>query len=115
MDSLDRNRSQRRRLLLRERLLDIFTQAGQTNPHLYFEPTSSVQMEYPAIIYKRNRIMNRSADNRIYKQDDQYAITVVDRDPDSILVRLVSRMPTADFERSYEADNLHHTVFTIYN
>lgn len=113
MELTDRNRSQRRRLQFREVLLDILVACGQESPHLYFEPPASIQMQYPAIRYNRNRIMNTSADNTIYKQDDEYTVTVIDLDPDSEIARAVSRIPKARFDRSYVQNNLHHSVFTI--
>ncbi len=82
--------------------------------HVYYQPPESVKMEYPAIVYSRNSIENTFAENSVYKQDHQYQIIVIDKDPDSEIVTTISMLPMCQFVRHYEADNLNHDVFTIY-
>lgn len=82
--------------------------------HVYYQPPESVKMEYPAIVYSRNSIENTFAENSVYKQDRQYQIIVIDKDPDSEIVAAISKLPMCQFVRHYEADNLNHDVFTIY-
>ena len=82
--------------------------------HLYFQPPESVRMKYPAIVYQRNRIHNRFADNKVYAQSDEYQVTVVDKDPDSELVRQVSMLSKCRHIRHYTAANLNHDVFNLY-
>lgn len=82
--------------------------------HVYYQPPESVKMEYPAIVYSRNSIENTFAENSVYKQDHQYQIIVIDKDPDSEIVTAISKLPMCQFVRHYEANNLNHDVFTIY-
>ena len=82
--------------------------------HVYYQPPESVKMEYPAIVYSRNSIENTFAENSVYKQDHQYQVIVIDKDPDSEIVAAISKLPMCQFVRHYEADNLNHDVFTIY-
>lgn len=82
--------------------------------HVYYQPPESVKMEYPAIVYSRNSIENTFAENSVYKQDRQYQIIVIDKDPDSEIVTAISKLPMCQFVRHYEANNLNHDVFTIY-
>lgn len=82
--------------------------------HVYFQPPENVRMEYPAIKYSRNDIENTFAENSVYKQDHQYQIIVIDKDPDSKIVDAVSELPMCRFVRHYEAEGLNHDVFTIY-
>lgn len=82
--------------------------------NVYYQPPESVKMEYPAIVYSRDDIDNTFAENSVYKQDHQYQIIVIDKDPDSEIVTAVSKMPMCRFIRHYEADNLNHDVFGIY-
>lgn len=82
--------------------------------NVYYQPPESVKMEYPAIVYSRDGIDNTFAENSVYKQDHQYQIIVIDKDPDSEIVAAVSKMPMCRFVRHYEADNLNHDVFGIY-
>lgn len=81
---------------------------------VYFQPPESVKMEYPAIVYSRDDIENTFAENSVYKQDHQYQIVVINKDPDSKVVDAISMLPMCRFVRHYEADNLNHDVFSIY-
>ena len=80
---------------------------------VYFQPPASVKMQYPAIVYSRNKINNGSADDSVYRQSLEYKVTVIDTDPDSEIVMKVSRLPRCKFERHYAADNLNHDVFLL--
>ena len=84
------------------------------NRHVYFQPPESVKIKYPAIIYSRNDIDNRFANNDVYKQTYNYQVTVIDRDPDSEIVDKVSKLPTCRFNRHFVSDNLNHDVFILY-
>lgn len=82
--------------------------------NVYFQPPSSIKMNYPAIKYSRNSIENKHANNIVYIQNYSYTITVIDYDPDSEIVRKVSTIPGIRHNRSYQADNLNHDTFTLY-
>ncbi len=86
-----------------------------SKPHVYFQPPSSVQMTYPAIKYSLYDIDNTPADDVIYKQSVGYQAIVIDTDPDSEVVKEVSKLPGCRFDRAYVADNLNHTSFIIYS
>lgn len=81
--------------------------------NVYFQPPASVRMKYPAIVYSLDDIDNRAADNIPYLQYNHYQVTVIDRNPDSMHVKNVSKLPMCRFERHYTADNLNHDVFTL--
>ena len=55
----------------------------------------------------------RSADNKNYSVDKEYAVEVVTKDPDSTLIDKIVEMPTARFNRSYLSDGMYHSVFVI--
>ena len=80
----------------------------------YFQPPESVKMNYPAIRYSRKDIKNRFANDQVYMQKDCYEVIVIDKDPDSELVKKVSTFPMCSFDRHYVSDNLNHDVFTLY-
>lgn len=82
--------------------------------HVYYQPPENVRMEYPAIVYSRKAIENTFAENSVYKQDHQYQIIVIDKNPDSEIVVAVSKLPMCLFVRHYEKENLNHDVFTLY-
>lgn len=81
---------------------------------VYFQPPETVKMKYPAIVYSRNNISNRHANDDVYMQSPSYSITVIDKNPDSDVVDKVSLLPRCRFDRHYTSDNLNHDTFTIY-
>mgnify|MGYP001400307847 CR=1 FL=1 len=81
---------------------------------VYFQPPPTIQLVYPCIIYKRSNINTKFANNYPYKLAKEYTITVIDKDPDSIIPDKIAALQTCVFDRYYTADNLNHNVFTIY-
>lgn len=98
------------RLDLHEKLCAIL---GTRNA--YFQPPASVQMKYPAIVYRRKDIYTRFANNAVYMQSSSYEVVLIDKNPDSEFVDKILRLPYCSYDRHYTADNLNHDVFTIYN
>ena len=97
------------RLELHELLCELL---GSQN--VYYQPPESIKMSYPAIVYSRNNIRNRYANDLVYNQLLAYAVTVIDEDPDSEIVEKISKLPFSSFDRHYTVDNLNHDTFTIY-
>ena len=86
---------------------------GSTN--VYFQPPASLSMKYPCVKYSLSRIDVLHADDRNYKNIRQYTVTVIDRNPDSELPDLImNHFRMCSFDRAYPADNLNHTVLTLY-
>lgn len=81
--------------------------------NVYFQPPESVEMKYPAIVYERSDLTNAFADNTVYIQRHVYQVTVIDKNPDSVVVDKISQLPRCKFIRHYKVDNLNHDVFTI--
>lgn len=80
----------------------------------YFNPPESVKMAYPCIRYKLDDVYTRRADNSVYTMTNRYLVTVIDRDPDSIIFKAVLEIPYCNLDRCYTADNLHHWVLSLY-
>lgn len=80
--------------------------------NVYYQPPSS--MKYPCILYERDKIDNKSADDSIYKQDTRYSVTVISKNADDIIVDNVSKIPQCEYDREFKSENLYHTVFNIY-
>ena len=55
------------RLKLHEELVEVLG-----SRYVYFQPPESIKMNYPAIVYERYDIPNRSANNDIYLQSVKY-------------------------------------------
>lgn len=81
---------------------------------VHFQPPPNVQMEYPAIVYYRDDIDTKFADNGPYSQTKRYQVTVIGRDPDSDIPDKIAALPLCSFSRSFTADNLYHDVFLLY-
>ena len=81
--------------------------------NVYFQPPENIKMKYPAIVYTRSDIKNTYADNEVYKQDNVYQITVIDANPDSDIVKKISKLPMCRYNRNFKSDNLNHDVFII--
>lgn len=85
---------------------------GSTN--VYFQPPSSVQLQYPCIIYKLGDIDTTFANNKPYSYGTRYSVTLVDRNPDNLIVDKIKALPSCSFDRYYTADNLNHYSFNLY-
>ena len=103
-----------RRLLLDNELREVLQETlGYVN--LYFNPPSSVRMQYDCIRYKKNTTNVRHANNGGYLIRDQYEIIAISRDPDSELPRaILEKFQYCTPGRFYVADNLYHYPFTIH-
>lgn len=80
----------------------------------YFQPPSSVRMQYPAIVYSRKDVEKRPADDMAYRKLPSYELVLIDKNPDSEFVDKLLDLPYCSFDRHYESDNLNHDVFTLY-
>ena len=97
------------RLELQELLVGILG-----SDHVYFQPPATVQMEYPCIVYRRDWELFNHADDIPYKRRKRYMVTVIDRDPDSVIPDKIGDLPLCVFDRFYTADNLNHDVYKLF-
>lgn len=81
---------------------------------VYFQPPPTIQMQYPCIVYNRDRVDTEFANNNPYKLDTRYQVTVIDPNPDSEIPLKVAMLPKCIFSRFYTADNLNHDVYTLF-
>lgn len=95
------------RLQLHEILLGI-------TDHVYFQPPTNVQLQYPCIIYSRDAARSEFADDMPYRFDWRYAVTIIDQNPDSTIPDQVAELPMCIFNRFFPADNLNHYVFNLF-
>ena len=97
-------------LELQERLETIL---GSEN--VYFEPPTGTQMTYPCIVYERDSMKTKFANNLPYSRMNRYLIKVIDRRPQGPVSEKVEELPTCVYVRSYVSDGLHHTLYNLYN
>lgn len=81
---------------------------------VYFQPPPGVSMEYPCIVYSRDYEETLFADDKPYSRKKRYQVTVIDRNPDSIIPDAVAELPLCSFDRFYTAENLNHDVFKLF-
>jgi hypothetical protein len=85
---------------------------GSSN--VYFQPPANVQMQYPCIVYVRDSADSKFADNKKYRYTKRYQVTIIDRDPDSVIPDTIAQLPLCGFQRFFTKDNLNHDVFNLY-
>ena len=93
---------------------DIFRTQILGSNNVYFQPPESVKMQYPAIRYELSHIEMDYADDRPYTSAKRYSVTIIDKNPDSFLPKLMTALPFCSFDRFYTASNLNHWVFNLY-
>ena len=82
--------------------------------NVYFQPPNNIAMKYPAIVYKRERLESKYANNDVYRYLKRYTITYIDSNPDSEIPDVIAHLPLTRFSRHFTTDNLNHDIFNIY-
>lgn len=99
-----------RRPELHQKLKKLFDR----DPHVYFQPPESTKLNYPCIVYKLTGYPEKTANNRPYFEHRQYQLTVIDKDPDSVLRERTAQLKFCRYIRPFVADDLNHFVFELY-
>ena len=100
------------RLELHELLKGVFPE--EEEPHVYFQQPNGLAMQYPCILYKLSDEEPKHADNKLYGFTKRYQITVIDRNPDTILPIKLREFAMCRFSRFFTAENLNHYVYDLY-
>lgn len=82
--------------------------------HVYYQPPSTVKIEYPAIIYSKGKIDKDNANNTAYRFKTRYDVIVVDKRPDNAVIQKLLILPYCSYDRHYTSDNLNHDSLTLY-
>lgn len=82
--------------------------------NVYFQPPPTVMMKYPCVVYRRENMDIRHANDHPYKHKKRYQITVIDQNPDSVIPDKIAELPMCAYDRFYTADNLNHDVFQLF-
>lgn len=82
--------------------------------HVYFQPPATVEMQFPCIVYTRDREDSKFAGNNPYTLVAGYQVTVIDRNPDSEIPRKIAKLPSCRHSAYFTKDNLHHDIYKIY-
>lgn len=92
----------------------ILVEFVDTPEQVYFQPPTNLQMKYPCIVYKRDRVDTTFADDIPYTRKTRYQVTIIDRNPDSPIPDKVGALPTSSFDRQYVKDGLNHDVYNLF-
>lgn len=82
--------------------------------NVYYQPPEDFKMSYPAIIYSKDDIDARYANNDKYNKMTKYNIIVIDRLPDNKVIDKILELPLSSYDRWYSSDNLNHDSMTLY-
>lgn len=84
-------------------------------PKAYYQPPSSVKMQYPCFVYKLDPPKSFHADNRKYKKFPCYTVTYISPTvADDKVDEILNRFQYCTLAKPYVADGLYHYAFTIY-
>lgn len=98
-----------RRIELHQILVDVLG-----SRYVYFQPPESVKMTYPCIVYRRSSVDTKHANNRLYLSKKRYTVTVIDKNPDSVIPENLAQLPLCRFDRHHKTDSLNHDVYSMY-
>lgn len=91
---------------------------GSINPtwvgNVYFQPPEGLLINYPCIVYKRDWAITNFANNQPYKYAKRYQVTVIDRDPDSVIPEAIAALPMCVFDRFFTVKDLNHDVYNLF-
>lgn len=80
----------------------------------WFQAPGKEGLRYPCLIYSLDDEKAQFADNHPYNRRQRYQITVIDRDPDTLIPGKIADLPLTSFQRAFVAGNLHHFIYTMY-
>ena len=100
---------QDRRILLNRMLEELL---GSNN--VYFQPPSNARMQYPCIVYEREDLSIKHANNVPYNVSTSYSVTLIDPNPDSSVVGKIAALPKCSFRRHFTTSGLNHDVFILH-
>lgn len=84
-------------------------------PNVYFQPPSSILLKHPCIIYNRNGIDAKYADDSTYMSTQEYQVMLIEKNPDSNVVNEICRhFSKCSVTQQYAINNLYHTTLKLY-
>lgn len=98
----------------RPQLHELLVETVGEGVEVYFQPPPNLSMTYPCVVYQRDAASTQFANDRPYRYQKRYQVTVIDPDSDSPIPDKVAALPTATFDRWFAVDNLNHDVFNLF-
>lgn len=89
-------------------------EALQVGLKVYFQPPEDKDMGYPCIVYHLDAGDTEFANNVPYSYEQRYEVKLISWLPEPELFKKLAALPKSIHARSYVADKLNHSVFSIY-
>lgn len=95
-------------------LHQILTDILKSN-NVYYQPPQSIKLNYPCIIYSREKIKSIYANDYSYTYNTKYKIVLIYKNPDEkIVYDIETKLPMCSHDSHYISNNLYHDAFYLY-
>lgn len=95
--------------------LELHNQLLKFSDNVYYQPPSTIRMRFPCIVYNKSDVKRLYSNDGMYSRKQQYQITVISPDPDSLTAEeLETHFEYCKITNYLNVDNLHNTHLTIY-
>lgn len=93
-----------------------YVKPGDKTKHVYYNPPTGFQMEYPCYVYEDNRPSVKYADNQNYLNFPCWKVTTMTRDPESMdLAPKLEELCYCVLENpGFRTDGISHRIYTLY-
>lgn len=109
----DGNLQQEEYIMERLRKL-LYNELKTYTPNVYYQPPSSKTLQYPCIVFSRENVDQTYANDKIYFLRQNWQIKCISTDSEwDVPKRLLESMQFIEFDRTYPADNLYHTILNL--
>lgn len=84
--------------------------------HVYFQPPESIRMKYPCIVYERDGLDVKAADDIKYDMTMRYEVIYIAKDPDcnDFIQKMLESFKYIRYDRHFISDNMNHETFVLY-
>ena len=95
--------------------IELHSELIQFSANVYFQPPSDIRLKYPCIVYNKVTLAVEHANNKIYKNMQEYLITVMSTDPDyDVAEQITLHFPYASLGNVSVIEGLNQTTVTLY-
>lgn len=82
--------------------------------HVYFQPPTGTELQYPCIIYRLETTNKRYANNGRYMYCAEYSLQYITSDPDDDVKFKIDQLQYCAMGRSFISDNLYHYNYRLF-
>ena len=95
--------------------LELHSKLIEYTNNVYFQPPSNIRMSYPAIVYSKTPKFKEFGNDRVYIKKQGYQVTVMDKDPDSLIADdLEEDFQYCSISQYFTNDSIHHVTLELY-